>query len=207
MRAAERWTEHTRRLPPLVVGDHVRIQNQTGSHLTKWDKTGVVIKVRQFDQYVVRVDGSGRITLCNHKFLRKYIPIQTQPPRRAIDDDLRHIIKPLLQPNTTITPLPRPTCMLAPPPSDQPPAASPSRPAPTGMGPIAPDLTPGSSPQRSTPNTPHHLALEAQSPPAPVIQPPAVAASPPPTPQPPPKKPPLAMRRLMDYNKKGTLEF
>ena len=25
----ERWTEHTRRLQPLVVGDHVRVQNQT----------------------------------------------------------------------------------------------------------------------------------------------------------------------------------
>ena len=46
MRAAERWTEHTSRLPPLVVGDHVRIQNQTSSHPIKWDKTGVVIEVR-----------------------------------------------------------------------------------------------------------------------------------------------------------------
>ena len=26
--AAERWSEHTRRLPPLKVGDHVRIQNR-----------------------------------------------------------------------------------------------------------------------------------------------------------------------------------
>lgn len=45
-------------------------------------------EVRQFDQYVVRVDGSGRITLCNHKFLRQYVPMQTQPPRHTIDDDL-----------------------------------------------------------------------------------------------------------------------
>ena len=29
MREAERWTEHTKRLPPLTVGDTVRIQNQT----------------------------------------------------------------------------------------------------------------------------------------------------------------------------------
>ena len=72
MKAAERWTEHTKRLPPLVVGDHVRIQNQTGPHSTKWDKTGAVIEVRQFNQYVVRVNGSGRITLRNRKFLRKY---------------------------------------------------------------------------------------------------------------------------------------
>ena len=39
LRMAERWTEHTRRLPPLSVGNHVRIQNQTGPNPTKWDKT------------------------------------------------------------------------------------------------------------------------------------------------------------------------
>ena len=28
MRDAERWTEHTKHLPPLRIGDHVRLQNQ-----------------------------------------------------------------------------------------------------------------------------------------------------------------------------------
>ena len=68
MKAAERWFEHTKTLPPLAVGNHVRIQNQTGPYPTKWDKTGVVIEVRQFDQYVVRIDGSGRMTTRNCKF-------------------------------------------------------------------------------------------------------------------------------------------
>jgi hypothetical protein len=75
MKAAERWSEHTRRLPSLKVGDTVRIQNQTGQFPLKWDKTGRVVEVRQFDQYVVRVDGSGRVTLRNRKFLRKYVPV------------------------------------------------------------------------------------------------------------------------------------
>ena len=88
MKAVERWSEHTRRLTPLVVGNHVRIQNQTGPHLTKWDKTGIIIRVRQFDQCVVRVDGSGRVTICNRKYLRKYIPVSHQPPRHTISDDL-----------------------------------------------------------------------------------------------------------------------
>ena len=52
MKGQERWSEHTKRLPPLAVSDHVRIQNQIGPHPTKWDKTGTVIEVRQFDQYV-----------------------------------------------------------------------------------------------------------------------------------------------------------
>ncbi|GFN83680.1 Pol polyprotein [Plakobranchus ocellatus] len=54
MRAAERLSEHTRVLPPLTVGDSVRIQNQTGPHPTKWDKTGTVVEVRQFDQKCIR---------------------------------------------------------------------------------------------------------------------------------------------------------
>ena len=74
MRAAELWTEHTKRLPPLRVGDFVRIQNQTGPHPLKWDKTGRVIEVKQFDQYIVKVDGSGQVTLRNRKFLRRYLP-------------------------------------------------------------------------------------------------------------------------------------
>ena len=90
MKAAEHWSEHTRRLPPLVIGDLVRIQNQTGHHPTKWDKTGQVIEVRQFDQYVIRVDGSGRITIRNRKFLRKYAPVRIATPRLTIDDDLQH---------------------------------------------------------------------------------------------------------------------
>ena len=74
-RISERLEEHTRHLPPLRVSDNVRIQNQTGPNPTKWDKTGIVIEVRQFDQYIVRVDGSGRVTLRNRKFVRKFLAV------------------------------------------------------------------------------------------------------------------------------------
>ena len=87
----ERWRQHTRLLPPLSVGDHVRIQNQIGNHPNKWDKTGVVIEVRQYHQYVVRVDGSGRITIRNRKFLRKYTPACQPDRQRTILDDLRYL--------------------------------------------------------------------------------------------------------------------
>lgn len=91
MKAAERWSEHTKRLPPLKVGDTVRIQNQTGPFPIKWDKTGRVVEVRQFDQYVVRVDGSGRVTLRNRKFLRKYVPVY---PSVLPSDDLKNLTPP-----------------------------------------------------------------------------------------------------------------
>ena len=72
VRNAERLTEHTVRLQPLKVGDRVFIQNQTGNHPLQWDRTGLVIEVKQFDQYAVKVDGSGRVTLRNRKLLRKF---------------------------------------------------------------------------------------------------------------------------------------
>ena len=84
----EKWKEHTTALPPLRIGDQVWIQNQTGPHPTKWDKTGVIVEVRQYHQYVIRVDGSGRITLRNRKFLRKYTPVCQPAAKRSILDDM-----------------------------------------------------------------------------------------------------------------------
>ena len=64
------------------------IQNQTGPHPTKWDKTGLVIEVRQFDQYVMCVDGSSRVTLRNRKFLRKYEPVNPRKTCPNIQNDV-----------------------------------------------------------------------------------------------------------------------
>lgn len=74
--AHERWSEHTRQLLPLHDGDNVFIQNQskTGKAAKKWDKVGVIIDDRKahIDQYLVRMLGSGRITVRNRVYLRKY---------------------------------------------------------------------------------------------------------------------------------------
>ena len=67
----ERLSENVKKLPPLMVGDDVIVQNQTGNKPLRWDKTGTVVKVNGFDQYEVRTDGSRKITLRNRKFLRK----------------------------------------------------------------------------------------------------------------------------------------
>ena len=127
MRSAERWAEHTHRLPPLAVGDYVCLQNQTGPHPKKWDKTGRVIEVRQFDQYVIKVDGSGRVTLRNRKFLRKYVPVCIPPV--PIYDPLTPLSTPLLpsapavpmnppaQPVQPVVPVPPPRPSLVVPPT------------------------------------------------------------------------------------------
>ena len=101
MKAAERWSEHTKQLPPLIVGNTVRIQNQTGQFPKKWDKTGRVVEVRQFNQYVVRVDGSGRVTLRNRKFLRKYTPVHPTPT--PINDVLNLIPQARTTPSPPVT--------------------------------------------------------------------------------------------------------
>ena len=102
MRAAERWSEHTKRLPHLVVGDKVRVQNQTGPHPTKWDKTGTITEERQYDQYVVKLDGSGRMTIRNRKFLRKYIPVMMPTRTLTINRDIDY--QKLAKPYSTQSP-------------------------------------------------------------------------------------------------------
>ena len=67
----DRLDARGRDLPPLQIGDRCRIQNQYGNHPGKWDRTGQVVQAKGHDQYVVRVDGSGRVTIRNRKFLRK----------------------------------------------------------------------------------------------------------------------------------------
>ena len=69
---------------PLTLGERVFLQNQQGPNPTKWDRSGVVVESAGHDQYRVKVDGSGRITLRNGRFLRAYTPatpsIHSQQP-------------------------------------------------------------------------------------------------------------------------------
>ena len=110
MREVERLTEHTQKLPDLILGDHVRIQNQIGSQPRKWDKSGKVVEVCQHDQYVIKVDGSGRVTLRNRKFLHRFIPFlkhttsSTLPHgygRPATHVHIPHVDDPSIQPEET----------------------------------------------------------------------------------------------------------
>ena len=73
-KSIENLSQHSKNLPPLSVGDTVFIQNQTGNHPNKWDRTGTIMNCRPHHQYIVKVDATGRITLRNRQFLRKYTP-------------------------------------------------------------------------------------------------------------------------------------
>ena len=67
-------SEHTRTLSPLTPGQVVLVQNQAGNKPKRWDRTGLVVEVKKHDQYLVKMDGSGRATLRNRRFLRPTTP-------------------------------------------------------------------------------------------------------------------------------------
>ncbi|KAJ8359136.1 hypothetical protein SKAU_G00156610 [Synaphobranchus kaupii] len=73
-RTTETLRTHSRPLRPLALGERVFLQNQQGPSPGKWDRSGVVVESLDHDQYRVKVDGSGRLTLRNRRFLRGYMP-------------------------------------------------------------------------------------------------------------------------------------
>ena len=183
-KVSERLTEHTRTLPPLVVGDHVRIQNQRGNHPTKWDRTGVVVEVRQYDQYVIRVDGSGRVTLRNRRYLRKHIPVIQREPL-------------IMMPGPTSVTKPQPL------PEKQTPQPTPTETDSRGdMNNKTPTADIATKPPQDIhdSNTPNILPADPTN------------ADPPPV-MPPPEEPievnrrtPLLLRQLQSHNKPGLME-
>ena len=62
-------------LKPIPTGSIVQVQNQKGKDPLRWDRSGVVVEDLGNQQYTVRMDGSGRVTLRNRRFLRKIEPV------------------------------------------------------------------------------------------------------------------------------------
>ena len=73
LKSVEKLDTHSKLQDPLNIADKVLIQNQAGRFATKWEKTGTVMEIHPNDQYTVKVDGSGRLTLRNRQFLRKAV--------------------------------------------------------------------------------------------------------------------------------------
>ena len=80
---AEAINHKARKLRPLYVGSRCLLQNQGGAHPRKWDRSGVVMEVLPHDQFVVRIDGSRRLTRRNRRFLRMYKPVSTSIEAKA----------------------------------------------------------------------------------------------------------------------------
>lgn len=95
----ESLKEHSRPLRPLALGQKVFLQNQHGTSPTKWDRSGIVVESLGHDQYRVKVDGSGRLTLRNCRFLRAYTPVTpTIDPQPRVPPSLSNTVRPTAQP-------------------------------------------------------------------------------------------------------------
>ena len=75
----------TRDLGTLTPGGTVRLQNLCGNHPKKWDRTGQVTEQLPYDQYLVKMHGSGRVVRRNRRHLKSVITVP----------------EPLYTPNTT----------------------------------------------------------------------------------------------------------
>ncbi|MPC61064.1 hypothetical protein E2C01_055127 [Portunus trituberculatus] len=67
----------TRSRAPLAPGDRVLVHDH--QHGRKWNRAGIVIEARDHRQYLVRLNGSGRISLRTRQHLRP-TPAVPQPP-------------------------------------------------------------------------------------------------------------------------------
>ena len=73
------YNKGAKQLPPLDVGDKVRIQNQTTTRPTKWDRTGVITATLGNRKYEIMMDGSRRLTTRNRRHLRRIPGGKTVP--------------------------------------------------------------------------------------------------------------------------------
>ena len=55
----KRWSEHTRVLPELKLGDFVQFQNLKGRHPLKSDYNGQIVGRHNITSYAVKVNGTG----------------------------------------------------------------------------------------------------------------------------------------------------
>ena len=93
------YNSKTYPLPSLSIGTTVRVQNQGLKNHNQWLKTGKIVDVLPNRQYQVRIDGSGRITKRNRRFLKPYVhqksetnfPIPSSlPPMQMVDNPMPH---------------------------------------------------------------------------------------------------------------------
>ena len=69
-REKEAYDIHAKQLPRLRVGTEVALQDPISR---AWDKSGTIMEQYPYRQYLVKVDGSGRVTRRNRRHL-KYLP-------------------------------------------------------------------------------------------------------------------------------------
>ena len=109
-------TEHlnyrAKKLPQLEVGNKCFVQNQNGRNPLKWERSGTVVEVLPHNQYMIKIDGSGRVTRRNRKFLRRFKPASVElpvpcrdrwVPECGVTESPQHTEIPRLAPGAPVT--------------------------------------------------------------------------------------------------------
>ena len=178
-RNAESLRAHSRPLRPLAPGDAVFIQNQQGNNPTKWDRSGIVVESIGNDQYKIKVDGSGRLTLRNRRFIRGYTPATTSIIRKPVALPMVQI-PDIRQPSPPLPPtVPDLQCDLTAPPSHNQDRSIPKgAPDENEDDPPTPVINPSIQKEHGHPSSPNLHRLPPLAVPQPVDIPPP--SSPPP---------------------------
>ena len=79
IRTMESLSQNCRQLKKLEPGSRVFLQNQVGRNANKWERSGTVMEQCDNDMYQVKVDGTGRVTPRNRRFLRAFDPADITP--------------------------------------------------------------------------------------------------------------------------------
>ena len=100
------YNKSAHHLPPLMVGDNVVIQNRKDN---RWSRTGIIVEKLDHRQYWIRMNGSGRLSLQNRRFLKKVstLPAPHIIPSPNLPPPEPNVPKPETPP--TSPPLPTPT--------------------------------------------------------------------------------------------------
>ena len=78
------------------MGNHVYLQNLVDNHPRRLERTVTVVEVWQYHQYVVRVDGTGRVTIRNRQQLRKFTPFHApSTPSLSVTPTVERSVDPV----------------------------------------------------------------------------------------------------------------
>ena len=78
VRNSEYYESRSRNLRPLKLSDQCMVQNCRGNYPKKWGLSGTVVEKNPHHKYVIKLDGSGKLTTRNRRHLRLYyIPMYT----------------------------------------------------------------------------------------------------------------------------------
>ena len=84
---------NAKKLKELQAGDTVYIQDQDGPSPRKWTKSGTILETLPHNSFLVKVDGSNKVTKRNRQFLRHYVPFSD------VNKDTKQELRPEVSPH------------------------------------------------------------------------------------------------------------